>query len=143
MKVKQLSIFMENRAGRLAEVVRLLGEAKINIRALSLADTSDFGILRLIVNDVDKAVKVLRDSGHTVSLTDVVAVEVPDSPGGLASVLEPLRASGVNVEYMYAFVEKATDKAVVIFRFESAEAALKVLSKAGISVLPAETVSKL
>lgn len=143
MKVKQLSIFMENRAGRLAEVVRLLGEAKINIRALSLADTSDFGILRLIVNDVDQAVKVLRDSGHTVSLTDVVAVEVPDRPGGLASVLEPLRAAGVNVEYMYAFVEKATDKAVVIFRFESAEAALKALNKAGISVLPAETVSKL
>ena len=81
MKVKQLSVFMENRAGRLAEVVRLLGVAGINIRALSLADTSDFGILRLIVNNVDKAVKVLRDSNHTVSLTDVVAVEVPDKPG--------------------------------------------------------------
>ena len=143
MKVKQLSIFMENRAGRLAEVVRLLGEAKVNIRALSLADTSDFGILRLIVNDVEKAVRVLRDAGHTVSLTDVVAVEVPDTPGGLASVLEPLRGAGVNVEYMYAFVEKATDKAVVIFRFENADAALKVLSKAGISVLPSEMVSKL
>lgn len=143
MKVKQLSIFMENRAGRLAEVVRLLGEAKVNIRALSLADTSDFGILRLIVNDVEKAVKVLRDAGHTVSLTDVVAVEVPDTPGGLASVLDPLRGAGVNVEYMYAFVEKATDKAVVIFRFENADAALKVLSKAGISVLPSEMVSKL
>lgn len=140
MKVKQLSVFMENRAGRLAEVVRLLGEAGVNIRALSLADTSDFGILRLIVNNVDKAVKALRDSGHTVSLTDVVAVEVPDRPGGLASVLDPLSASGVNVEYMYAFVEKATDKAVVIFRFEDAEAALKALAKAGISVLPAETV---
>ena len=143
MKVKQLSIFMENRAGRLAEVVRLLGQAKINIRALSLADTSDFGILRLIVNDTDRAVKALRDAGHTVSLTEVIAVEVPDSPGGLASVLEPLRAAGVNVEYMYAFVEKATDKAVVIFRFENLDAALTVLNKAGISVLPAETVAKL
>ncbi len=143
MKVKQLSIFMENRAGRLAEVVRLLGQAKINIRALSLADTSDFGILRLIVNDVERAVKALRDAGHTVSLTDVIAVEVPDSPGGLASVLEPLRAAGVNVEYMYAFVEKATDKAVVIFRFENLDAALTVLNKAGISVLPAETVARL
>ena len=131
---------MENRAGRLAEVVRLLGVAGINIRALSLADTSDFGILRLIVNNVDKAVKVLRDSNHTVSLTDVVAVEVPDKPGGLASVMEPLSEAGVNVEYMYAFVEKATDKAVVIFRFESIEAALKALAKAGISVLPADTV---
>jgi hypothetical protein len=143
MKVKQLSIFMENRAGRMAEIARRLGEARINIRALSLADTSDFGILRLIVNDVDKAMNILRDSGHTVSLTEVVAVEVPDSPGGLASVLEPLRDAGVNVEYMYAFVEKATDKAVVIFRFEDIDAAVKVLANAKISVLPAETVYKL
>ena len=143
MKVRQLSIFMENRAGRLAEIVRQLGNARVNIRALSLADTSDFGILRLIVNDVDKAMKVLKDSGHTVSLTEVIAVEVPDTPGGLASVLEPLREAGVNVEYMYAFVEKATDKAVVIFRFEDVDAAVKVLAKAKISVLPAETVYKL
>lgn len=143
MKVRQISVFMENRAGRLAEIARLLGEAKINIRALSLADTSDFGILRLIVNDVQKALKVLKDSGHTVSLTDVIAVEVPDHPGGLASVLEPLRDAGVNVEYMYAFVEKATDKAVVIFRFEDADAAVKVLEKARISVLKADTVYSL
>lgn len=140
MKIRQLSIFLENRAGRLAEVARVLGDAGVNIRALSLADTSDFGILRLIVNDVDKALKILRDSGHTVSLTDVVAVEVPDKPGGLASVLEPLRAGNVNVEYMYAFVEKATDKAVVIFRFEDVEGALKVLEKAGVSVLTSDTV---
>ena len=143
MKVKQLSIFMENRAGRLAEIARDLGEARINIRALSLADTSDFGILRLIVNQVDQAMKILRDAGHTVSLTDVIAVEVPDTPGGLASILEPLRDGNVNVEYMYAFVEKATDKAVVIFRFEDIDAAIRVLSKAQISVLPAETVYKL
>ncbi|MFH0953224.1 MAG: ACT domain-containing protein [Verrucomicrobiota bacterium] len=143
MKVKQLSIFMENRAGRLADITRLLGDAKVNIRALSLADTSDFGILRLIVSDVEKALKILRDSGHTVSLTDVVAVEVPDHPGGLASVLEPLRGANVNVEYMYAFVEKATDKAVVIFRFEETDAALAVLKKAGVSVLPADTVYSL
>ncbi len=140
MKVKQLSIFMENRAGRLAEIMRLLGNAQINIRALSLADTSDFGILRLIVNKVDKAVEVLKKSGHTVSLTDVIAVEVPDNPGGLAGVLESLRDGGVNVEYMYAFVEKTTDKAVVIFRFENPDAAVQVLKKAGISTLKAETV---
>ncbi len=143
MKVKQLSIFMENRAGRLAEIMRQLGAAGVNMRALSLADTSDFGILRLIVNDVDQALKALRDAGHTVSLTDVVAVEVPDHPGGLASVLGPLCGAGVNVEYMYAFVEKATDKAVVIFRFEDADAAVKVLGKAGVSVLKAETVYSL
>jgi len=140
MKVKQLSIFMENRAGRLAEVSRLLGEAGVNIRALSLADTSDFGILRLIVNDVNRALGVLREAGHTVSLTDVVAVEVPDRPGGLAGVLQPLSAAGINVEYMYAFVEKAADKAVVIFRFENIDAAAAVLRSAGISILPAETV---
>jgi len=143
MRVKQLSIFMENCAGRLAEVARLLGDAGVNIRALSLADTSDFGILRLIVNDVERAMKILRDSGHTVSLTDVVAVEVPDHPGGLAGVLGRLRDANVNVEYMYAFVEKATDKAVVIFRFEDLESALKVLQRAGISVLSAEIVSSL
>jgi hypothetical protein len=140
MKVKQLSIFLENRAGRLAEIARLLGDARINIRALSLADTSDFGILRLIVNDVNKALQVLRDAGHTVSLTDVVAVEVPDHPGGLAGVLEALRKANVNVEYMYAFVEKATDKAVVVFRFEDADAALKILATVGISVLTPDTV---
>lgn len=143
MIVKQLSIFMENRAGRLAEIARLLGDAGINIRALSLADTSDFGILRLIVNDVEKAQSVLRKANLTVSLTDVIAVEVPDQPGGLASVLEPLRDAGLNVEYMYAFVEKATDKAVVIFRFEDISAAIAALQRAGISILPAETVYKL
>ena len=143
MKLKQLSVFLENRAGRLDEVVHLLGEGGVNIRALSLADTSDFGILRLIVNDVEKALQVLRDSNHTVSTTEVIAVEVPDQPGGLASVLTPLSGAGVNVEYMYAFVEKATDKAVVIFRFEDADSAVKVLGEAGISVLPADTVYKL
>ena len=143
MKIKQLSIFLENRAGRLAEIARLLGEAGVNIRALSLADTSDFGILRLIVSDVDSALRVLRDSGHTVSLTDVVAVEIPDRPGGLAGVLDALCSASVNVEYMYAFVEKATDKAVVIFRFDDADVAIQVLKKAGVSTLKAETVYSL
>ena len=143
MKVKQISVFMENRAGRLAEVASLLGKANVNIRALSLADTSDFGILRLIVNDVDKAVGALRGAGHTVSLTDVVAFEITDAPGGLAGILQQLSIGNVNVEYMYAFVEKKADKAVVIFRFEDVDAALKVLQKAGISILRAETLAAL
>ena len=143
MKVKQISVFMENRAGRLAEIARLLGKANINIRALSLADTSDFGILRLIVNDVDKAIAALRSAGHTVSLTDVVAIEIQDTPGGLAGILETLSQGNINVEYMYAFVEKRADKAVVIFRFENVDAALKVLQKAGISILRAETLASL
>lgn len=143
MKVRQISVFLENRAGRLAEVTRLLGDGGVNIRALALADTSDFGILRLIVNDVEKAVNVLKDAGHTVSLTDVVAVEVPDSPGGLADVLGLLNSEGINVEYLYAFVEKATEKAVVVFRFEDMDAALRVFEKAEISVLTAEQVCSL
>lgn len=143
MRVRQISVFLENRAGRLAEVLQKIGDAGVNIRALSLADTSDFGILRLIVNNVDKALGALRSSGHTVSLTDVVAVEVPDQPGGLAGILGVLGEAGINVEYMYAFVEKATDKAVVIFRFEDVDGALVVLKKSGISVLPADVVCKL
>ena len=140
MKVRQISIFLENRSGRLAGVLKEVGRAGVNIRALSLADTSDFGILRLIVDDVDKCVQVLRDNGHTVSLTKVLAVEVPDRPGGLAGVLDSLSTANLNVEYMYAFVCRATEKAVVVFRFEDVNAAITALKKAGISVLPAETV---
>lgn len=143
MKVKQISLFMENRTGRLADVARTLGGADINIRALSLADTSDFGILRLIVNDVDRALQVLRASGHTAIVTEVIAVEVPDQPGGLATVLTALEKAGVNVEYMYAFVEKATDKAVLVFRFENMDDALAAFNNSGISVLPASTVYSL
>ena len=143
MKVRQISIFLENRSGRLASVLREVGRAGVNIRALSLADTSDFGILRLIVDNVDKGVKALRDSGHTVSLTEVLAVEVPDHPGGLAGILDVLAVAGLNVEYMYAFVSRATEKAVVIFRFENIDAAIAALKKAGVSVLEAEKVYSL
>ncbi|MBN1268698.1 MAG: ACT domain-containing protein [Kiritimatiellae bacterium] len=143
MKVKQISVFLENRAGRLAEICRLLGDAGVNIRALALADTSDFGILRLIVNDVTRAVEVLKKASDTVSLTDVIAVEVPDTPGGLADILETLSRAGMNVEYLYAFVEKKTDKAIVVFRFENLDGAVKVFQKSGISVLTAEQVYSL
>ena len=140
MNVRQISVFLEYRAGRLAEVGRQLGQGGVNIRALALADTSDFGILRLIVDDVEKAVAILRESGHTVSLTDVLAVEISDQPGGLAQVLDCLEKDSLNVEYMYAFVEKSSDKAVVIFRIEAAEKAVQCLSKAGISVLKPDVV---
>jgi hypothetical protein len=140
MKLRQISVFIENRAGRLADIMDCLGQAGVNIRALSLADTADFGILRLIVNAPEKARGTLKAAGFTVSETEVIAVEVPDTPGGLASVLQALGAGGVNVEYMYAFAEKASDKAVVIFRFEDLDAAIAALLKAGVSVLPAETV---
>jgi hypothetical protein len=128
-------VFIENRAGRLETVARLLGQAGINIRALSLADTSDFGILRLIVNRPEEAEKILREHSFTIRMTDVVAVEVPDVPGGLAKVLGVLGAKGVNVEYMYAFVEKSTDKAVLVFRFDDPAAAAAVLQQGGMRIL--------
>ena len=143
MKVRQISIFLENRSGRLASVLKEVGRSGVNIRALSLADTSDFGILRLIVDDVDKCVKALRETGHTVSTTEVLAVEVPYHPGGLAGILDVLSRASLNVEYMYAFVSRATEKALVVFRFEKIDAAIAALQKAGISVVQAETVYKL
>ncbi|NLV25424.1 MAG: ACT domain-containing protein [Deltaproteobacteria bacterium] len=140
MKVNQISIFVENKKGRLAEVTKILGEAGVNIRALFLADTSDFGVLRLIVNDSDQAQEVLRKNGITVSKTEVVAVAVPDHPAGLYSVLEPLQQRGINVEYMYAFVDHYGDKAIVIFRFDNSDEAIRVLTEHGIAVLPADKI---
>ena len=142
MKVRQISVFIENRAGRLETVARLLGEAGINIRALSLADTSDFGILRLIVDKPEEAQTMLRQQGFTIKLTEVVAVEVPDVPGGLARVLGLLGAKSLNVEYMYAFVEKSTDKAVLVFRFDNAAAAVETLQGGGVRILREEDVVK-
>lgn len=133
--VEQISVFLENKAGRLAEVTRILSEAKINIRALSLADTSDFGILRLIVNDNAKAKQELKSRGFTVGKTDVVAVEVTDQPGGLHHILEILQKAGVNVEYMYAFVQQSGANAVIIFRFDNADEAVKFLNENGIKTI--------
>lgn len=143
MKVEQISIFIENKSGRLAEVARILGEAGVNIRALSLADTSDFGILRLIVNDREKAKQVLKDQGFTVSKTEVVAIEVPDRPGGLSEILETLDGESINVEYMYAFVERCEENAVIIFRFDETEKAIKVLVDKGFNVLEGERLYRM
>ncbi|MBW2506652.1 MAG: ACT domain-containing protein, partial [Deltaproteobacteria bacterium] len=107
MKVDQIAVFLENKSGRLAAITRALSDSNINIRALSVADTADFGILRLIVDDTDKATEVLKDEGFTVGRAVVIAVEVADRPGGLAKVLAVLNEAGINVEYMYAFVEKS------------------------------------
>jgi hypothetical protein len=140
MKVKQVSVFLENRTGRMADAARLLGENNINIRALSIADTADFGILRIIVSDYEKAEKAFKDAGFTVSLTDVVAIEVPDTPGGLAQILDRLQQADLAIEYLYAFVEKSADKAVVVFRFDNTEDALKKIETTGVTVLTAEQV---
>ncbi len=138
MKVDQLSIFLENRAGRLAEVTRILSESGVNIRALSLADTSDFGILRLIVSDFEKAKEHLKAGGFTVGRTTVVAVEVPDKPGGLHGILEMLREAKINVEYMYAFVNQSGSHAIIIFRFDRTDQAIELLQKNGITIVPGE-----
>jgi len=140
MKVEQISIFLENKPGALEEVTRVLKDADINIRALSLADTSDFGILRLIVNDIDTAEKVLHANGLTVRRTPVVAVEVPDRPGGLHSILELLSKKGINVEYTYAFVERSGENALIIFRFDRIDEAIDVLVENGVTILPRERV---
>ncbi len=143
MKVDQISIFLENKSGRLAEVTRVLGNAGINVRALSLADTSDFGILRLIVNDSAKAVEVLKQSQFTVSMTQVVAVEVPDRPGGLAHILDILQKENINVEYMYGFVEKFSEKALLVFRFDDPVGAHRILTSAGITVISEKDIPNL
>ena len=126
MKVKQISIFIENKSGRLAEVARALGEKSVNILALSLADTSDFGILRLLV---DK--------------TDVVAVEVSDQPGGLCEILQTLDEAQINVEYMYAFVERNAGNAVIIFRFDEIDNAIETLQGKGVNILSGEQLYSL
>jgi len=143
MKVEQISVFIENKSGRLAEVAGTLGEAGINIRALSLADTSDFGILRLIVNDRERAKEVLKQKGFTVSKTEVVAIEVPDRPGGLSDILESLDRKGINVEYMYAFVERCGENAVIIFRFDETEKAIETLTAAGFNILEGERLYRM
>lgn len=135
MKVKQISLFLENKSGRLSEVARVLGKHEINIRALSIADTTDFGILRLIVNDPDKASTVLKEAGFTVSETEIIAVEVPDKPGGLAGVLKILEEMKINIEYMYAFVGKSLGNAVVVFRVEEIDRAVELLKESEVRLL--------
>ncbi len=140
MKVEQISIFLENKSGRLADVAGVLADAGVNIRALSLADTTDFGILRLIVDDTTKAKEVLKEHGFTVGRTEVIAVEVADRPGGLAHILNTMKNASINVEYMYAFVQKSGGHAIIIFRFDELEKAIDVLQQAGVRILPGEEI---
>ena len=143
MKIIQLSVFLENTAGRLREVTGILAEAGINIRALSLAETADFGILRLIVNDPQKALEALRKANLTVKETPTIAVEVPDRPGGLHSLLESLGSQGMNIEYVYGFVEKRTENAIIVIRVEKTEQAIDVLRSGGFHVLRGEEIDSL
>ncbi|MGI9861551.1 ACT domain-containing protein [Moorella naiadis] len=143
MKIKQISVFLENKSGRLAAVTRLLAGQGINIRAVSIADTSDFGILRLIVDNPDRAYAELKAASFTVSLTEVLGVEMPDRPGGLSSILAILEEKGINIEYLYAFIGKGDNGALVIFRVEELDAAIEVLRARGINVLDGEKIYRL
>lgn len=143
MTVKQISVFLENKSGRLAEVTKILADNSINIRALSLADTADFGILRIIVDDMKKASKALKTAGYTLDETEVVAVEVVDKPGGLANILMPLWKAGLDVGYMYAFVQSSGENAIMILRFEDPNKAVGVLRENNIRILSGEEVYKL
>ena len=134
MEIKQISVFLENTTGRLSEVTRTLAKAGINLRAISIADTADFGILRLIVDKTDEAVKTLNDAGFTTRQTDVAAVEIDDVPGSLAKLMELFQKSDVNIEYLYASLEGKQDKAVVIFKLGDHGKGLKVLAENGFSM---------
>ena len=143
MFVEQISIFLENKSGRLAEVTKILGDNQIDISALSIADTTDFGILRLIVNNPEKAVHVLKEKGFTVSSTSVIAIGIQDRPGGLSKALEILDQAKIGIEYMYAFVGKAEDEAMVLLRVEDPTKAVETLRTNDVSVLSAKQVYKL
>lgn len=134
MKISQVSVFIENKSGRLSDVIDFLGKNNINIRALSLADTSDFGILRLIVDNPERAYNLLRQAEFTVGVTDVVAVAVKDIPGGLAEVLNKLKKNGINVEYMYSHVTKDNNKAFMIFRFEDTDKTIEIMKREGMDL---------
>ena len=138
MKLKQLSLFLENRPGRLGAPLEAIAAAGINLLTLSLADTAQFGILRLVVKDWERARQVLEHAGWVVNLTEVVAVDVLDRPGGLVDVLKASEGAGLNVEYLYAISLRHDDRAVLIFRFEDPDRAIVVLREAGLRVLESE-----
>lgn len=135
MKMTQLSIFLENRKGRLYDVCSLLGKNNINILALTIAETEDFGVLRTVVNKPEEAMKALKENGFAANLTDVVIVEVEHKPGGLAKILKILNDGNINIEYMHAFVKQHTDNAYMTFRFDNPDEAIKVLKKNGIKII--------
>lgn len=135
MKIVQLSLFLENKPGQLFRICRILAEAQLNLITLCLADTQQFGILRLILRDWKKAKELLETHGFVATTTEVVAIEVDDRPGGMARVLEVLSQHEINIEYLYAFTFKRGDKAVVVFRFDRPDEAIAALQQAGQNVL--------
>lgn len=141
MTISQLSVFAENKAGSICEVTNALAAAGIDIRAFNVAETKDFGVLRLIVNDAAKAKAVLAEKECVVSITQVIGVVIPDAPGGLAKVLNAV--NGINVEYIYAFVSVSGSHAYVVLRVDDGDAAAKLLTEAGLELLSDEIVQKM
>ncbi|MBE6895600.1 MAG: ACT domain-containing protein [Ruminococcaceae bacterium] len=142
MELYQVSVFVENKSGRLADITEVLSKNSINIRALSIADTTDFGILRLIVEDPGKTEKILADNGFTVTRTKVIGVRVPDTPGGLSVVLRLLSDNGISLEYMYAFIGRSDERASVILRVDNDEKAEQVLSSNGIELISGDAFNE-
>lgn len=140
MLIKQLSIFIENKPGRLSEITETLYKNQIDIRALSIADTTDYGILRLIVNKPEEALNALKEEGMTVSLTNVIAIAIPDVAGGLDKAVKVLAAAGIAIEYMYAFLNPKSETAFVILRVEDNEKAIASLQAGGIEIMRSEEV---
>jgi len=143
MTVRQISVFLENKIGRLAEITQILGNKEINIRALAIADTAEFGILRMIVDQPQKAYEALEERAFTVSQTDVVVVEVEDKPGGLAQVMAILKEKDINVEYLYAFVAPRGKSALVVLKIEKLKDTIDLLQEKKVKILSAQEVSKL
>lgn len=143
MNVKQLSVFIENKEGRLKNAVNAVSQAEVNIRALSIADSSKYGILRLIVSDNEKATAALKKEKFTVKETDVIVVGIKDEPNGLNTMLEILEEENINVEYLYAFVSSKTDEAIVVVKIEDCEGGLKALKDAGANILSKEDLDEL
>lgn len=138
MLIKQISVFVENKQGRLADITKILADNQVDIRALSIADTTDYGILRLIVNRPEKAIEVLKAAGMTVSITNVLAVGILDEPGGFANAISVLSDAGMGVEYAYAFITPADGQAYVILRVDNNERASAILQAGGINLLSQE-----
>ena len=133
--IEQISIFIENTKGRLAEVCGLLGEKNINIKALTIAESPEFGILRVVLDNASQAKNFLKEQGFIATSAQVVAVEVSDTPGGLAKALKVLADNDINLEYMYGFVEKTSEKALMVFKLDNVEKAIDVLQKNNISIV--------
>jgi len=141
--IKQISLFVENKPGRMAKVSKTLSDAGVNIRALTVAEAGDFGVIRMVVDDPEKGYKVLHDGGFTVSETEVLAVEMKDIPGGLYEIVNTLGESEVNVDYAYAFVTTKAERALLIIRVDNLEKARRVLTDAGVKLATREEIQKI